>query len=255
MPVRAVTRDSHATGLPTTVQVVCADFADPGSLEPHLEGVEAVFLLWPFTSLRAAANLAPRVVEVIAQHVPRIVYLSAHSAAGQSDPFWVRVERLVQASGAQWTFLRPVGFAANTLMWADQIRAGDVVRWPYGAASRSLIDERDIAAVAVRILTEHGHAGARYVLTGPAALTQVEQLQMIGAALGRRLRWEELSRPEAREHLVHAFGDAAFAERALDAWATFVTRPEPVTSTVQEITGAPPRTLSQWATDNAAAFR
>ena len=55
-------------------------------------------------------------------------------------------------------------------MWADQIRSGGTVRWPFGAAARSLIDERDIAAVAVRALTEDGHHGTRYLLSGPGVL-------------------------------------------------------------------------------------
>src|SRR5260370_709849 len=124
------------------------DLADPGSLKPHLQAVESVFLVWPFTS----ADVARGVVEVLARHVPRIVYLSAQAAAGRPDSFWATVERLIEASGAAWTFLRPTGFADNTLMWADQIRNGDVVRWPYGAAARALIHERATAAVAVRAL-------------------------------------------------------------------------------------------------------
>ena len=78
---------------------------------------------------------------------------------------------------------------------------------------------------------------------------------MIDTVLGRRLRWEELSRPDAKQQLVRVFGDMVFAEAALDAWAGFVTSPEPVTSTVQDITGAPARTFRQWVSDNAAAFR
>jgi uncharacterized protein YbjT (DUF2867 family) len=253
--VRAVTRNGPARGLSSVGEVVRADLAEASSLEPHLERVEAVFLLWPFTSFAAVVELGPPVVQMIARRVPRIVYLSAQAAAEQPGSLWARMEGLIDASGVQWTFLRPVGFATNTLVWADQIRAGDVVRWPYGAAARSLVDERDIAAVAVRALTEPGHEGARYVLTGPARLTQVEQLQVIATVLGRRLRWEELSRPDAKQQLVRVFGDAAFAEAALDAWAAFVTRPEPVTSTVRDITGVPVRTFHQWATDNAAAFR
>lgn len=253
--VRAVARDPRAAGLPPGVEVVRADLADPGSLEPHLAGVESVFLLWPFTSTEATADLAPMVVEVIASHVPSIVYLSAQAAAEQPDSFWAAVERLIEASGVKWTFLQPVGFAANTLIWADQIRSGDVVRWPYGTAARSLIHERDIAAVAARALTEDGHSGARYLLTGPATLTQAEQVHAIGAAIGRPLRWEELPREAARKELADAFGDTAFAEAALDAWAGFVSQPEQVTSTVRDITGAPARTFGQWAADNAAAFR
>lgn len=135
------------------------------------------------------------------------MYLSAQAAAGQPDSFWALAERAIEDSGASWTFLRPTGFAANTLMWADQIRSGNVVRWPFGGAARALIDERDIAAVAVRALTGDGHAGTRYLLSGPAVLTQAEQLAAIGQAIGRELRWRELPRPAAVQELTAAWGD------------------------------------------------
>jgi uncharacterized protein YbjT (DUF2867 family) len=140
-------------------------------------------------------------------------------------------------------------------MWADQIRSGGVVRWPFGAAARALIDERDIAAVAVRALTGDGHAGARYLLSGPAVLTQAEQLAVIGQAVGRELRWQELSRQAALQELTAAWGDPAFAQTALDAWEWFVDHPETVTSVVQDITGAPAHNFADWAAANAAAFR
>jgi uncharacterized protein YbjT (DUF2867 family) len=183
------------------------------------------------------------------------VYLSAQAAADQPGSFWALVERAIEESGVSWTFLRPTGFAANTLMWADQIRAGDVVRWPFGAAARALIDERDIAAVAVRALTGDGHDGARYLLSGPAVLTQAEQLAAIGQALGRELRWQELPRQAALEALTAAWGDRAFAETALTAWEWFVDHPEKVTSAVQDITGARARSFADWAATNATAFR
>jgi len=233
IPVRAVSRSAGRSILP---------------------GV-AAFLVWPFTSIEAADNIAPRVVALLARHVRRIVLLSAQAAANAPDSFWARVERLVEASDAQWTILRPTGFASNTLMWADQIRAGDVVRWPYGEARRSLIDERDIAAVAVRTLTEHDHGGQHYELTGPASLTQVEQLDAIGAALGRNLRWAEQPRDEAAHDLAEMFGDPAFANSAVDTWAGFVSTPEPVTTTVADITAVPARPFAAWATDYATAFR
>jgi uncharacterized protein YbjT (DUF2867 family) len=253
--VRAVARDPATAELLPGADVVRADLADPGSLEPHLAGIDAVFLLWPFTSPAAAADLAPGLVKAVARQVPRIVYLSAQAADGQPGSFWAMVEQLIEAAAADWTFLRPAGFAANTLIWADQIRAGDVVRWPYGAASRSLIHERDIAAVACLALTEAGHAGARYVLTGPSRLTQAEQVQAIGAAIGRPLRWQELPAEAARQQLMAEFGDAAFADSALSTWAEFVRKPEVLTTTVQELTRAPARTFGQWAIDHADDFR
>jgi uncharacterized protein YbjT (DUF2867 family) len=254
-PVRAVTRDPASAGLPAGAEVVRADLADPASLEPHLAGVDAVFLVWPFTSPELAADLGSRVVAVLARHAARIVYLSAQTAAGQPDSFWGMVERLIEESGAQWTFLRPTGFAANTLMWADQIRSQDAVRWPYGAAARSLIDERDLAAVAVRALTEDGHAGQRYLLTGPELITQAEQVRTIGEVTGRPVRWQELAPDAAREQLLAAWGDPGFVDSALASWASLVTEPEPVTRTVEEITGVAARTFRQWASGHVSDFR
>ena len=114
------------------------------------------------------------------------------------------IERLIETSGRQWTFLRPGMFATNALhWWAPRIRAGsDVVRWPYAAAPTAPIHERDIAAVAVRALCEDGHAGAEYVLTGPQSLTQFEQISTIGDVIGRSLRMEEISPEDAKHELL-----------------------------------------------------
>jgi uncharacterized protein YbjT (DUF2867 family) len=253
--VRALVRDPESANLPAGVELVRGDLADPAGLGASLDGIERMFLVWPFTSERAATEFAPTVVEAIAQRVRRVVYLSADAATDNPDRFWARLERLIERSAAEFTFLRPTGFAKNTLMWAPQISSGDVVRWPYGAAARSLIDERDIAAVAARALIEDGHAGKTYVLSGPEALTQIEQLDAIGEAIGRPLRWEEISREEARPGLVAAFGEEAFADSALDTWARFAVAPERTTQTVHEITGSPAHSLREWATHHADDFR
>jgi uncharacterized protein YbjT (DUF2867 family) len=253
LEVRVVSR--HPGQPRAGVQTAAADLADPASLEAALRGADALFLLWPFTSAELTATLAPQVANLAARHVTRIVYLSAQPAAERPGSFWALAERAIEDSGAAWTFLRPVGFASNTLMWADQIRVGDVVRWPFGAAARSLIDERDIAAVAVKALTQDGHAGSRYLLSGPAVLTQAEQLAAIGRALGRDLTWEELPRAQAQQALAAAWGDPGFAASALDTWERFVTHPEVVTSTVRDLTGVPAHTFADWAAANAGAFR
>ena len=255
LPVRVVSRGLNPAAVPPGAEVARAELADPASLEPHLASARALFLVWPFTSPELTDGLAPKVAEIAARHAGRVVYLSAQPAADRPGSFWALVERAIEDSGASWTFLRPTGFAANTLMWADQIRSGNVVRWPFGAAARALIDERDIAAVAVRALTGDGHAGARYLLSGPAVLTQAEQLAAIGCALGRDLTWEELPRPAAQQALAAAWGDPGFAASALDTWERFVTHPETVTSTVRDVTGAPARSFADWAAANAGAFR
>ncbi|MEU4569732.1 NAD(P)H-binding protein [Micromonospora sp. NPDC023956] len=253
--VRAVTRDPGAAGLPTGVEVVAADLTDPASLTPHLDGVEAVFLVWPSADPAVTAATVPTLVKLLADRVPRIVYLSAQAVESGAGSAWAIVEEAVETSGAVWTILRPTGFAANTLMWADQIRSGDVVRWPYGEAARSLVHERDLAEVAVLALTRDGHGGARYVLTGPATSTQREQVEAIGRAIGRELSWTELPRPAALTILTEALSDPVYALAVLDGWAGFAARPETVTDTVREITGRPARSYAEWAVDHRDRFR
>jgi uncharacterized protein YbjT (DUF2867 family) len=257
-PVRALARNPDAAGLPPRVEVVRGDLTQPETLSACLDGIDTIFLVWT----APAAAVAPA-LERMAKHARRIVFLSAplktaHPLFQQPNPMrslGEQIERLIEASGLQWTFLRPGMLAANALRWwAPQIRAGDVVRWPHLAAPTAPIDERDIAAVAVRALCEDGHSGAEYVLTGPASLSQFEQVSTIGSVIGRSLRIEEISADEARREL-GATMPLPVVKMLLDAWAAAIGQPAYVTSTVAEITGAPARTFLDWATDHAAAFR
>lgn len=250
--VRALVRDPGRTSAPDGVEVVRGDLSSPETLEPALRGVESVYLMWPGIAVE------PRVVEAIAGHAKRVVYLSTDvddlADGEQATSFHQEIERLIRKSGMSWTFLRPIDFATNTLGWADQVRKG-VVRWPYGQSARSLIHERDIADVAVHVLTSAGHDGARYVLTGPEAITHAEQVRIIGEAVGREVRWEDLPVETAREQLTAAWGNAAFVEARLKAWGAFVDSPERVTDTVEMLLGRPARTFRSWAEDHADDFR
>lgn len=253
--VRALARNQEAAKLPPQIGVVRGDLTLPETLDRCLDGVDTVFLVWVAPSARAAST-----VERIAKHARRIVFLSAplktpHPFFQQPNPLRLvteQIERLIETSGLQWTFLRPGMFAANAVRWwAPQIRAGDVVRWPHLAAP---IDERDIAAVAVRALCDEGHAGAEYVLTGPHSLSQFEQVTAIGRAIGRPLRVEEISPEQARRELL-AIMPTPVVTMLLDAWAAGLGQPAFVTSTVAEVTGVPARTFDDWAAEHAEEFR
>lgn len=230
------------------------DLTKPETLHSALSGVDSVFLLWPFLS----AEGAPAVVDVIAEHARRVVYVSALSVRDSASPeengVWGQVEAAIRRTGLEWTFLRPGGFATNTLEWAQAIRAGQPVRLPYANAARSLIHERDIADVAVLALTEDGHTGKAYSLTGPATLTQAEQVSVLGAVAKRPAVVEEIPAAEARAGML-AWGNEEFADAALAYWRSLVDTPETVTSTVEELTGRPARTFTQWAEDHVDDFR
>src|SRR6266700_8144900 len=201
--VRALARNTGAVRLPPQVEAVRGDLTLPETLDRPLSGVDKVFLVWT----APPSTVAPA-LERIAKHARRIVFLSApiktaHPLFQQPNSLramFEQIERLIETSGLEWTFLRPGMFAANALSWwAPQIRVGDVVRWPYLATPTAPIDERDIAAVAVRALCEDGHAGAGYVLTWPQSLSQFEQVSTIGGVMGHSLRIEQLSPEEASE--------------------------------------------------------
>jgi len=257
-PVRAMTRNPDTCDLPPQVEVVRGDLTLRETLDGCLDGIDAVFLVWTAPAAAAAPAL-----ERIARHARRIVFLSAplktpHPFFQQPNPVRAlaeQIERLIESSRLQWTYLRPGMFAANALRWwAPQIRSGEVVRWPYLSVPTAPIDERDIAAVAVRALCEDGHAGAEYVITGPQSLSQFEQVSTIGRAIGRPLRIEEISPDEAIRDGIPSV-PAFVVKVLLDAWASAIGQPAHVTSTVAEVTGIPARTFLNWAADHATEFR
>lgn len=253
---RALTRHPETANLPPGVEIVRGDLTDASTLDACLDGIETVFLVWT-----APARSASAAIEKISRHAKRIVLLTsphktAHPFFQQPNPLrgiFEGLEHLIEGSGAKWTFLRPGMFATNAVAWwGPQVRAGNTVRWPYAAAPTAPIHEMDIAAVAVRTLLDSGHDGADYVLTGPASLSQLEQVETIGEATGRPLHFDEISPETARRELA---APASVVNMLLDAWAAAIGQPAYVTSQVAEITGRPARTFRAWAADHADEFR
>jgi len=245
--VRALVRQPLLSGLPAAVELVQGDINDPAAVRRAAAGVDAAFLLWPSFSSEGAAPIVSALVE----EVRRVVYLSALVPAG----VWGEVEELLTSAGAATTFLRAGGFAANTLGWAPAFRTGDVIRIASPKAGRSLIHERDIADVAVLSLLDEGHVGKAYELTGPEVLTQEEQVAVIGSVIGKPLRVEEETPDEARAAMLAMGADETLANASVSYWASLVDNPEPVTTTVADLTGHPGRPFREWVTDHTSDFR
>lgn len=257
VPVRALTRRPAEASLPSAVEVVSGDLTVPDSLDAGLRGARTVFLVWtlPLTA-------APPVIERLAAHTQRVVLLSSphqtpHPFFQQPNPaatLYAELERLIVESGLASTMIRPGIFASNALhWWSGAIKNGEVIRWPYAAAETAPIDERDVAAVAARVLCDDDHAGGDYVLTGPQSLSQAEQVSTIGAAIGRRIELREVSPDEFRADTA-ATWPRPVVEMLLAAWRATLGQPAFVTSTVLDVLGSPARTFAHWAADHAAAF-
>ena len=255
--VRVLARKPESACFASQVEQVRADLTVPETLDSALSGIDACFLVWTAPPATVSAAL-----QRIARGIRRVVFLSApiktpHPLFQQPNPLrsiTEQIEAAIQSSAAEWTFLRPGMFAANSLLWwAPQIRAGLPVRWPYLSVPTAPIDERDIASVAVKALTENGHHRAEYVLTGPDSLTQFEQISAIARVIGRDLQVQELSSLEASREILTAFPRSA-VKMLLDAWAAAAGQPALVASTFADLMQRPPRTFLDWAGDNASQF-
>jgi uncharacterized protein YbjT (DUF2867 family) len=257
--VRALTRNRDRAQFPGDVEVVEGDLTIPDTLEGSLKGMDAVFLVWV-----APGPAVGPAMERIARHARRIVFLTAplktpHPFFQQPNPARAvaeQIERCIERSGAEWTFVRAGMFAANALhFWGPRIRAGAVVRWPYLNAATAPTHEGDIAAVAVRALCDEGRAGAEYIVTGPESLTQAEQLSTIERVTGSPVRIEEISREEARVELLPVLGSASVVDMLCGAWGAAIGLPAFISSHFQEVTGNRSRTFAEWVGDHAAQFR
>ncbi|WP_432882658.1 NAD(P)H-binding protein [Kribbella sp. CA-245084] len=244
--VRALVRTPDLAGFPPDVELIHGDITDVDAVRRAAAGVDAAFLLWPSFSADGASSIVGALPE-------RVVYLSSLNAA--EGGVWGDVEQLLRDAGKAWTFLRPSGFAVNAQGWAGDFRSGDTLRLPYPEASRSLIHERDIAAVAVLSFVNPGHVGQIYELTGPEALTQASQVATVGRAVGKDMHVVPLTGDAARQAMLNQGADPALAASAVSYWASLVDNPEPVTTTVAELTGRPALTFADWAREHADEFR
>ncbi|MEU3090299.1 NAD(P)H-binding protein [Streptomyces massasporeus] len=252
--VRAGSRTPAAVkGLPDETEVVALDLAEPATFARALEGVDKVFLYCEPRGIEAFTAAAKDT------GVSQLTVLSSASVVDGQPPanpiaaHHARVEEAVTASGLPWTFVRAGTLATGALNWAAQIRAG-VVRGPYARSESAPVHEADVAAVAAQALTDPAHTGRAYVVTGPESLTQRQQADIVGTAVGRSVRYEEVP-PEVARQALRATMPTEFADTVLAYLAAGVDRPAPVEDTVLRVTGRPARTFAQWAADHAADFR
>jgi uncharacterized protein YbjT (DUF2867 family) len=254
-PVRALSRSPEEANLPEGVDVAAGSPADPASLAAAFDGVTAALVVLSGDVGGEAANVA---AAARAAGTSRIVLLSS---AGIEHPMPHGIaeehraaEVVIEESGVPWTFLRPGPFHANTSWWIGTVRGTGSVRCWIGNNPGAPIDEYDIASVAVVALTQDGHLGKSYLLTGPETLTSQEQARILGSVLGRDLEFSVAPPEEVVDVFAGITGDRAAAETNVAAlrspevpWA----RP---TGVVRDLTGREPRPYRQWAVENVALF-
>ncbi|MGW0701557.1 SDR family oxidoreductase [Streptomyces sp. NPDC002867] len=246
--VRALTRDPGKADFPAGVEVVRGDLTDPATLAAALQGVTGLHLITFGGPYFAPLETGPRILELAREAgVRRITVLHG---GGPS-----LLEDAVRAGEIPWTVLMPVEFMGNALEWADGVRTADEVREPFTDRLSAMVHEADIGAVAAVALTEDGHGGQEYVITGPEVLTLKDKTETLAAARGRAIRLVELTEEEA----VGRWRASGLADDVigflLEAYGNTPPVGRTVVPTVEKVTGRPARTFTEWAAEHADAFR
>ncbi|MFJ5048363.1 NAD(P)H-binding protein [Streptomyces sp. NPDC098077] len=256
-PVRILARrPERLTVRGEGVEVVEGEYADRAALDRALRGVASVFLVTNSPTEPDDERVAAAAAAAGVRHLVKLSMMAVEEPG--ADDFITRLQRgneqAIRDSGVPWTFVRPRTFMSNTLSWARGIRSAGVVRALYGDAPVACVDPRDVASVAVAVLTGTGHEGKAYAVSGPEAITAREQTAQLSRVLGRPLRFEELDVAAARTALLakypqpvaEAFLESAERQRAGAKAA--------VLPTIQELTGRPARPYRVWSAEHAAAF-
>lgn len=228
---------------------------DPANPAPVLDGITQVFLYADPSHAQAFVTAAE------SAGVEQVVLLS--SAASQdgtadaaSDPHGA-AEAILATGSFATTFLQPGAFMANALYWAYSIRATGEVRIPYLDAEEAPIHERDIADVAVAVLTAGRggpHDGQGYELAGPESMTRRRQIELVAEVTGVPAKAVDLTPAEGRAELARSFGDGKILDSLMSYWASRVGIPYPTNDRVERLTGHPGRTYAQWLAEHAASF-
>jgi uncharacterized protein YbjT (DUF2867 family) len=261
VPFRAVVRSTEAAQKSEALagaELVEGDFDDSATIGRALNGIDKAFLLTP-SSGQAEVQQTAFVDVARRQGVHHVVKLSQWAADPGSPVRFLRyhaaVENAIQASGLAHTFLRPNLFMQGLLGFRESIVAEGRFFAAAGDARISAVDVRDIAAVAAAALTEPGHEGRTYDVTGPEALTHAEMADHLSEALGRRVEFVDVPPDAMRQALVGAGFDAWQADGLIEDYAHYRRgEASAVAPGVREATGEPPRSFADFARDYAAAF-
>jgi uncharacterized protein YbjT (DUF2867 family) len=232
------------------------DLDDAASVKKALEGCDKLFIV---TGGLDGARLEGQTIDLAkAAGIKHVVKLSVIGAEYEAITFgkWHRAnEKKLEASGMQWTFVRPGNFMTNALWWGESIKKDNAIYMPVGDGKSAIIDPADIGAVAVKALTTPGHEGKAYALTGPVALTTQDQADLIGKQLGRALKHVDVPAAAARDGMISSGMPAAYVDALLELYAMMKAgQTAHVTNTVEEVLGRKPVSFAQFLEKHRGAL-
>jgi uncharacterized protein YbjT (DUF2867 family) len=241
------------------VEAILGDFLDPESLAPALEGVGTVLLITPIhpEQVRQAANVIEAARD--SDNDPRIVRLSvaqaSHEAPTKNSRQHAQIEEELISSRLPYTLLRPTTFMQNTLATARAVASEGRIYQPFKDGKLGMIDARDMGKVAAKVLTEEGHEGKTYTLTGPAAISFHDIAEMLSAVLRKKVDYVPISLEKAKEAML-GMGLSEWKAEVLIEYARAHSQGYSnfTTEDVEQLTGHPATSYREFATNFARAF-
>jgi uncharacterized protein YbjT (DUF2867 family) len=240
------------------LETALGDYEQPDTLDVAMKGCDHLFLLAPPTPRQPQQE--QNVIDAARRAgVEYVVKQSVPWASPDAPLVFCRwhgqIEEDLAQSGLAYTLLRPSSFMQNFLMSAQQVANQGVLYGMLGEGRVAFIDARDIAAVAAELLTNPGHQGASYTLTGPEALSAVEVAERLAAATGRQVRSVDLGPDGYRQALAGAGMPGWLVDGVVEGNTMLAAgHGATVTDEVARLTGRPPRTFAQFAADHRVAF-
>ncbi|MDQ3699227.1 MAG: SDR family oxidoreductase [Gemmatimonadota bacterium] len=246
---------AHARG----IEAVVIDYNRPETLRAAFQGSDKLFLLGPSapnqTQLELNAVEAAKAVGV--SHIVKLSVWGADEEASVFAKVHRPTEKAIQSSGIAWTFLRPNGFMQNIVTYmGETIKSEGAIYSAVGEAKMSHVDVRDIAAVAVKALTEPGHEGKAYTLSGPEALTYSTMATALSKVLGRSINHVSLPPADLKSGMTAAGVPEWFADMLLDLDRYYrEEQASRVTTDIKQVLGRDPIPFEQYARDCASSLR
>ena len=253
--VRATTSRKEAVGKRGNVETVILNAATGEGAAAAFKGVDGAFFLAPPGYADQQKLLSPLVKEAQRAKVGKVVLMTAMGANAADTPFR-RVEEELAASGLAFNIIRPNWFMQNfQTFWVHGINADGKISLPAGTAKTSFIDARDIAAVAVRLLTTHDEDGKAFDLTGPQSLTHAEVAKLLSKETGRTIGYQDIDPDVLRKGLLAGGVPADYTEFLLVILSFLKAGyAERTTDEVKRLTGREPRSFAQYAKDARLAW-
>jgi uncharacterized protein YbjT (DUF2867 family) len=236
------------------------DTDKPETIEAAFQGVDKVFLLTPLVPnmVELSANLVAAAKKAGVKHIIKSSGMGAEVEPGITLTRWHReAEKAIEASGIAFTFVRPNGFMQNYANFnGATIKTQNAFYLPVGDGKVSYIDTRDIAAVAVAALTQDGHEGKAYEVTGLEAISNQEIAEIISQVVGRKINYVDVPEDAARSEMKQSGMPDVLIDMTMELYELYKAGyASEVTPTVEQVTAKKPISFVQFANDYAEAFK